>query len=82
MEDKTSRNGRKEKKQRTRSDQRRSSDSPVVIVDNSQVYEQVTGYSSGERTTRREHQTEVAMNTKQKKAVNKDIDQVISIMKI
>ena len=30
----------------------------MVIVDNSEVYEQVTGYSSGEVGTGREHQTE------------------------
>ena len=58
MEDRQGRQGRQEDKRRTHRDQRRSSHSPVVVVDNSQVYEQVSGYSAGGGSTHREYGTQ------------------------
>ena len=51
LEDRSGRKGRQERKTRRQSDERRSTHSPVIVDDNTQVYEQMSGYSSEDGNT-------------------------------
>merc|ERR1712241_427160 len=65
LEEKSEQEGKDERKIRRQSDQRRSTHSPVVVVDNSQMYEQMSGYSSddgGAHESNRQYHSQVRHN--------------------